>query len=108
ARIAEIVSIHRDGTTLDLISPARIVAVAGNRQRKVRRASHFAWFAVVEAFEPGELIRVFLDEIGKTIQQAPTLGSAHPPPRSALESVARCRDCHVNIGRICFGYLADF
>ena len=91
-----------------LVRPPRIVTVAGNRQRKIRRPRDVRRFAVVQRFQLCQLIGVLFDEVRQPVHQYAAFGSAHLlPPWALVKRRARRRYRLVHVRRVGFRYLRN-
>src|SRR5207247_10850340 len=77
ARIAEIISLHRDGLAVNLVRPASVVAVALDGQRQVDVVRVTVRFAVVQGFQGSKLFAILLDLVSEFVQQPDTLATAY-------------------------------
>ena len=107
AGVAKIFARDRDSLALDLVGPARIVAIAGDGEREVRGQRYMVRLAVVQSFKTCKLLGVFFNQVCKAVQQAAAIGSRHLSPW-AFKGAAGGLYSLVNIGRIGFRDLADF
>ena len=107
-RVAEIISRNGNGFALDLVGPTRVVAIAADGQRQVGGLGDVIGLAVVEGFEPGQFIGVFLNQIGQPVEQLSAFRGRHPAPGPLFKSRPRGVDRLVHIRRIGFRHGADF
>ncbi len=108
AGIAEVVPVDRDGAPMHFVRPSSVVAVARNRERQVGSERDAIRFAVVEAFQAGQLVRVFFDQVGQSVHQLSTFGSRHFAPRPLLEGLAGRLYRSIHILLVGCSDLADF
>ena len=93
---------------LNLVSPSGVVAVAGDGQRQIGRARHGDGLAVIERFQPGQLVGVCFDQIRQLVQQSPALRGGHAPPGTlTVECGARGFDGPVDIRPVGLRHLTD-
>lgn len=55
------------------------------------------WFTIVDSLESRKLINVLIDKISSFVHDRASLTSAHPAPRTIIESVASGSDSFVNV-----------
>src|SRR6185437_12073044 len=80
ARVAEIIAADRDRLALNLVGPAGVVAIAGYDEREIGGSGDMLRFAIIERFKRRQLVGVFLDQVGQTIDEPAALGGGHAAP----------------------------
>src|SRR5207302_1727761 len=96
-----------DGLARELRGPAGHVADDLATVDQVGIADVGDRLAVVEGFELGELVTIFLDQLGELPHQLGAIAAGHRLPGAALEGRPRGRDRGVDVGRIALGNPRD-
>jgi len=96
-RVAEEGTVDGDRLPVDLVSPARIVAVHLQHEAKVNMLGDHERLAVVNGLESSELIKVSLNKIGSPMQDSATLGWRHAAPRPMIKCFPSGSDSQVHI-----------
>jgi hypothetical protein len=108
AGVTEIIAGDRDGFSLHLVSPASIVAVAGDGKRYIGRFRDGVRLTVVERFQTREFIGMLFHQVGEPVKQFAAFRRRHAAPRRlAVKSCPRGLDRKIHIRGIGFGDIAD-
>ncbi len=92
---------------MNLVGPAREIAVASDRARNVDGLRDRNRLPIVEGLQAGKLVRVFLDQVRQTKEQAAALGRRSLSPRPVVEGGAGGLNGLFYVGGVSLGNLAD-
>ncbi len=94
----------RDVLAFELGRPAGHVVEHVGRQRHVGDARDAERLAVVQAFQLGQLVQVFVDQVADLVDDAAAGRRCHLAPRALVERAPRGLHRRVDVGGVAFGH----
>ena len=96
-----------DGVTLDLVSPAGVVAEGADRHGDVSLLRPAEGLAIVEGFDGSELVSVFLEQLSKLVEEPATFVTGGVVPPDGVKCTLSDLDGSVDIFGCALGHASD-
>src|SRR5690606_23136467 len=92
---------------MDLVCPTGVVAEAIHGERQVSLAAIGDRLAIVEGFESGGFVKIFLDQVYEPVHEPAALTSVHRVPGAGFKRGASRFDGFVDVRRVSLGDFGD-
>ena len=107
ACVGQVVASDGDRRAMDFVRIAGVISQAIEDQDQVPVASFIERLAIVEAFESGQFVDVFLDQVGQPVHQLSSVPSVHTGPGALVEGPAGGLYGQIDVLFVSLGDLAN-